>query len=55
MSLEVLVSMEIDNYTRLLRIKKSNKEENPVLDFEINVSEIKLKRYGYSDLSQFQP
>lgn len=55
MTLEEIVAYEIDNYTRLLRIKKANKEDNPVLDHEINISEIKLERYGYSDLSKFQP
>lgn len=55
MAPEEIVANEIDNYTRLLRIKKVNKEDNPVLNHEINISEIKLERYGYSDLSKFQP
>ncbi len=55
MTLEEMVSIEIDKYTMLLRIKKASKEENTVLNHEIKVSEIKLQRYGYNDLEQFQP
>ena len=41
-----LSTTEIENYSRLQRIKQANKEENPVLDYEILVSKAKLESMG---------
>ncbi|MBQ7676822.1 MAG: hypothetical protein IJT32_01185 [Lachnospiraceae bacterium] len=41
-----LSAAEIENYSRLQRIKQANKEENPVLDYEIIVSRAKLESMG---------
>ena len=39
--------LEIENYSRLQRIKKDNgNTENPTLDYEIRVSAAKLEKLG---------
>ena len=41
-----IISYEIQKYSMLQRIKAASKEENPVLDYEIRITEITLHSMG---------
>ena len=47
--------MLLKNLAALYRIKASNKEENPVLDHEIRVTEKRLEVLGVTDLNAIKP
>ena len=48
---DMLLEMLADLYT----IKAANKEDNPVLDYKIKVTEKRLEVLGVTDLSDIKP
>lgn len=48
---DILIEILSDLYT----IKAANKEENPVLDYKIKVTEKRLELLGVTDLSDIRP
>lgn len=49
MTKEELITITIDNYTNLQRIKKANGEtENPELDYQLKTVTAKLSAFGIS-------
>ena len=55
MTVEEKRDMLLENLAALYRIKASNKEENPVLDHEIRVTEKRLEVLGVTDLNAIKP
>ena len=41
-----LIDRTIEYYKNLQLIKKTNTCENPVLDYEIKITEVKLEKFG---------
>ena len=46
MTKEEMITVEIDKFANLMRIKKYQKEENPELEYQIRISRSKLQGYG---------